>query len=105
MHEAKDMALPDNRMMINGYLASETIVRVDELLAGVNNGCDSIFRTSSYAMSLIERTTTRIRDEEQRLKDNFENFDFKIDGSDTLSLITGYGRIETVREVIDIRYK
>ena len=105
MHKAKDTALPDNRMMINQYLVSETIVRVNELLAGVNKGRDDILRIDLNDKNLIERTIARTREEERRLKKNLEHIAFAIDGPDTLSLITGRGRIETVREMFDIRYK
>lgn len=102
MHETKESVLPDNRMIINQYLMSDAIVRINELLAGVDKGRDDVLRGDLTDKELLERTGNRTRDEERRLRQNLDHVAFTIDGPDTLSLITGHGRVETVRGIMSL---
>ena len=55
--------------------------------------CGAKNRDSDY---LEERFRSYVETEEERLRDGLETVKYAIDGMDTLSLITGQGRIEKV---------
>ena len=82
--------LPGNINAVNAYLAEVHHTAID-LYSSINS-CDT---------ALQSRFDRFLDAEEARLKNNLEAVKYNIDGTDTLLLITGYGRIE---QVSDPRY-
>lgn len=82
-------ALPCNRARVQKYIANPRLAIVDYVVRSTphdtENDPDVLGRFSDYVTS-----------EESRLQGNLDNFHWKVDASNTLSLITGGGRLERV---------
>ncbi len=78
---------PANRNAVNKYL--------DTVWKKVTTLTASLVRWS-WSDELKEHFLSYVDAEEQRLREGLENFKFDIDAMDTLTLITGPGRIEKV---------
>jgi hypothetical protein len=92
MEGLRSVVLPPNQAAVDRYFAC-VYITVHSLTAAVlsqdysqNSGSDDSKRFSSY-----------LEAEEARLENNLQAVDYVIDGTDTLPLITGVGRIEKVR--------
>ena len=92
MEGVRSVVLPPNRVAVDRYLA-HVWRAVHTLTAAVlsqdslqNSGPDDSKRFTSY-----------LEAEEARLGNNLRAVDYIIDGTDTLPLIAGVGRIEKVR--------
>ena len=79
--------LPANRASVNDYL--ETIYVDITTLTNAVNHCP-------FNDALQAKFQSYNESEEARLKTNLEAVDYRIDGEDTLALVTGSGRIERV---------
>ncbi|KAG9050085.1 hypothetical protein FS842_011409, partial [Serendipita sp. 407] len=77
-----------NRSIVDLYLSSSTFKELDQLIKSVTP------YTEANTAVLEEKIRGYIDKEEERLKSNLQKVDWNIDGLDTLSLITGRGRIE-----------
>jgi hypothetical protein len=87
MEGMRTAVLPRNRAAIDDYLTS-VWERVHTLTAAVL-GLDYVYNPEKFQPHLDA--------EEARLGNNLRAVDYVIDGVDTLTLITGRGRIEKVR--------
>ena len=92
MEGVRSVVLPPNRAAVDRYFAC-VYITVHTLTTAVlsqdslqNSGPDDSKRFNSYLES-----------EEARLANNLRAVDYVIDGTDTLPLITGVGRLEKVR--------
>ena len=92
MEGVRSVVLPPNQAAVDRYFAC-VYITVHTLTAAVlsqdysqNSGSDDSKRFNSY-----------LEAEEARLENNLRAVDYVIDGTDTLPLITGVGRIEKVR--------
>jgi hypothetical protein len=92
MEGVRSVVLPPNRTAVDRYFACVWDT-VHTLTAAVllqdysqNSGPDDSKRFNLY-----------LEAEEARLENNLQAVDYVIDGTDTLPLITGVGRIEKVR--------
>lgn len=81
--------LPGNINAVNAYLDAVHHTAID-LYSSINT-CDT---------ALDPRFERFLDAEEARLKKNLEAVKYNLDGTDTLLLITGYGRIEQVSNYI-----
>ncbi|KAG8814728.1 hypothetical protein FRC19_001553, partial [Serendipita sp. 401] len=79
---------PANRSVIDLYLSSPTLEQVERLTKSVTP------YTEQNIAILEEKFRVYANEREERLKNKLETVDWNIDGLDTLSLITGRGRIE-----------
>lgn len=85
-----------NRVIADGYLADSTFTKVDLLLR-------SVTPTNTYDLDLDQKMQPYVLEEEKRLEHNLQSVAWEIDDANTLSLITGPGRIERVRYLIGTR--
>ncbi|KAG8808806.1 hypothetical protein FRC18_004850 [Serendipita sp. 400] len=79
---------PANQSFVDLYLNSSTLEELDRLIKSVTP------YTEANTAVLEEKIRGYVDKEEERLKSNLQKVDWNIDGLDTLSLITGRGRIE-----------
>jgi hypothetical protein len=81
--------LHSNRVLADGYLADATFTKIDLLLRAVTP-------TTNYDLDLDQKMQPYVREEESRLEQNLRSVAWEIDDANTLSLVTGPGRIERV---------
>jgi hypothetical protein len=81
--------LHSNRVLADGYLADTTLTKIDLLLR-------SVAPTTSYDLDLDQKMQPYVHEEENRLEQNLRSVAWEIDDANTLSLVTGPGRIERV---------
>ncbi|KAG9021177.1 hypothetical protein FS842_006781 [Serendipita sp. 407] len=79
-----------NKSLIDYYLLSEELLQVDQMVRSVAP------YTEENTYTLEEKIRPYVDEEEERLRANLKSFAWKIDGFDTLNLVTGPGRIEKV---------
>lgn len=91
-----DDILPVNRGLVDMYLGSYAFNRVELLLKSVNA------YDGAGEEELQEKMQPYIAGEEARLKKTLDIVDWRIDSMDTLSLITGPGRIEKVEPLAQL---
>lgn len=85
--------LRTNRPFVDHYNASwEAGYTVDQILAGVHKSIKDMDLNSQ----LFERFKPYIEDEESRMKKKLVALMYHIDAPNTLSLVTGSGRLEKV---------
>lgn len=92
LHQTSETALPANRALVNDYLASDTNLMVELLIAGIRKDAEEF----TWDEGLWTRFKPHIEAEEFRLRHQLDYFLYQIDASDTLELITGPGRIDKV---------
>jgi hypothetical protein len=92
MEGVRNVVLPPNRETIDRYLVNVFNV-VHTLTAAVLSQSSS----PSSGSAELERFKLYLEAEETRLGNNLRAVDYIIDGTDTLPLIVGVGRIEKVR--------
>jgi hypothetical protein len=81
--------LHSNRVLADGYLADATFTKIDLLLR-------SVAPTTNYDLDLDQKMQPYVLEEENRLEQNLRSVAWEIDDANTLSLVTGPGRIERV---------
>jgi hypothetical protein len=81
--------LRSNRILADGYLADVTFTKIDLLLR-------SVTPTTNCDQDLDQKMQPYILEEETRLEQNLRSVAWEIDDANTLSLVTGPGRIERV---------
>ena len=92
-------ALQTNRSFVDKFNCSwSTTYAMDHILAGVRK----FINDSSFEDQLLERFKSHIDDEELRMRKRLRSVRYHIDAANTLSLVTGSGRIEkaSVRSVL-----
>jgi len=90
MWDSLEQVLPFNRRIVDMYLGSEPFCRIELLLRSINP------YHSENDGDLREKIRPYVVQEEARIKNNLVSVAFDIDAPNTLSLITGPGRIERV---------
>jgi hypothetical protein len=87
MFALRTRVLPANRTAVNSYL--ETIYQ------GVTS-LESGLAPCYVNEALQEKFSSYVEAEEERLRGNLEAVDYDLDAANTLTLVTGQGRIERV---------
>lgn len=82
--------LHTNRVIVDGYLSDPVFLKLDLLIR-------SVLPTVNHDAELEISMMPYVQQEEQRIDENLRAVAFDIDDQNTLSLITGPGRIERVR--------
>lgn len=82
--------LPTNRFVVDGYLSDSSLSKIDLLVRSVSP-------TNSYDPDLDQKMQPYVLEEEHRMEQNLRSVAWEIDDANTLSLVTGPGRIERVR--------
>jgi len=83
--------LHTNRVIVDAYFSDPVFLKLDLLIR-------SVVPTVNHDAELERRMSAYVQQEEHRMEQNLEAVEFDIDDQNTLSLITGPGRIERVRE-------
>jgi hypothetical protein len=83
--------LHTNRVVVDAYLSDPVFLKLDLLIR-------SVVPTINHDTELERRMSSYVEQEEHRMEQNLKDVEFDIDDQNTLSLITGPGRIERVRE-------
>ncbi|KAK0239406.1 hypothetical protein EDD85DRAFT_766418 [Armillaria nabsnona] len=91
MHTAAEQTLPTNRVFIDSFLGAFPFCLLDSLLSGFQ---EQIAYHGTWDWSNWSMFLPYVQDEEKRLKSQLEAFQYSIDASDSLLLITGPGRLE-----------
>ncbi|KAF8069331.1 hypothetical protein FPV67DRAFT_1492030 [Lyophyllum atratum] len=91
IYNLREKVRPDNRRMLDAYLDKPVLYRLELLLRST--------KTVTSEGTLITAELAQLRDEfceveEKRIDDNMEKIGYNIDSTDTVSLLTGSGRIE-----------
>ncbi|KAK0439655.1 hypothetical protein EV421DRAFT_1964931 [Armillaria borealis] len=91
MHTAAEQTLPANRVFVDAFLGAFPFKDLDNLLSGFQEQIPyhGTWNWNDWSMFL-----PYVQGEEKRLKDQLEAFQYSIDASDSLLLITGPGRLE-----------
>jgi hypothetical protein len=89
--------LPANRHIVNGFISSRALDFVDDIMSGIQitdpyDGSDS-HRNHGF---LVGKFKDYILEERKRIVDVLDRLNFCIDEENTLALVTGGGRLETV---------
>lgn len=79
--------LPENRKGVNEYIADVW----DEVIIFARS-----IKWERGTEELTEKFRSHVAAEEARLQKNFEDIKYDIDSYDSVSLISGHGRVETV---------
>ena len=87
MFAVKSLVLPANRRFIERYLDSVWSL-ITELTMG--------FRRAEWSDMMRNKFESYVMEEEDRMRRKLEAIRYDIDGTDTLILVTGPGRIEKV---------
>jgi len=87
MIRLSDEVLPENRKEVNEYIGKAW----DEVIIFIR-----AIKRERGTEDLTEKFRSHVAAEEERLQKNFEDFKYDIDSHDSVSLISGHGRIETV---------
>ncbi len=95
MYKTCPRVLPANRDAVITYLRHETIFQIDKLLQSTHDPPPNAYKS----MELLRLTQEFIAIREQRLQDNLEAVLYDIDAENTVSLLTGPGRIERVSKL------
>lgn len=82
--------LHSNRVIVDGYLSDPVFLKLDLLIR-------SVVPTVQHDAELEQKMSFFVDQEEQRMAENLRAVAFDIDDQNTLSLITGPGRVERVR--------
>ncbi|KAG8857178.1 hypothetical protein FRC20_000315 [Serendipita sp. 405] len=77
-----------NQSLVDYYLMSEEILQIDQMVHSVAR------YTEENTYTLEEKIRPYVDEEEERLRANLNRVGWNIDGFDTLTLVTGPGRIE-----------
>lgn len=93
LHVAALAVIPANRAIVDRYLHGTSLMYVDDLMASVKRAC----RDLEADDDLWAKFLPYIQSEEQRIRKNLESIAYNIDTVDTLSIVTGPGRLERVR--------
>ena len=91
MIRLSDEVLPENRKEVNeyiGYVWNEVIIFARSI------------KWDKGADDLRAQFQSHVAAEEARLQKNFEDIKYDIDSYDSVSLISGHGRIETVLSLV-----
>lgn len=96
MQEIAESSLSANRVPITSYLASHTLSKLDRVLAGITEGQTELRWSDFSDHNLMDIVSARDKYEEERLERKLKDFDWYVDDSSTVTLITGPGRIEMV---------
>ncbi|SJL12357.1 uncharacterized protein ARMOST_15783 [Armillaria ostoyae] len=91
MHTAAEQTLPANRVFVDAFLGAFLFRDLDNLLSGFQ---EQIPYHGTWNWNDWSKFLPYVQGEEKRLKDQLEAFQYSIDASDTLLLITGPGRLE-----------
>ncbi|KAK0482728.1 hypothetical protein IW261DRAFT_1469501 [Armillaria novae-zelandiae] len=91
MHTAAEQTLPANRVFVDTFLNAWPFKYLDRLLLGFK---EQISYHGTWNWNDWSKFLPYVQDEEKRLKDQLEAFQYNIDASDSLLLITGPGRLE-----------
>lgn len=83
--------LHTNRVVVDAYFSDPVFLKLDLLIR-------SVVPTVNHDTELERRMSSYVEQEEHRMERNLTDVEFDIDDQNTLSLITGPGRIERVRE-------
>lgn len=83
--------LHTNRVTVDAYFSDPVFLKLDLLIR-------SVVPTVNHDTELERRMSSYVEQEEHRMEQNLKDVEFDIDDQNTLSLITGPGRIERVRE-------
>ena len=90
MYDSRKRLLPTNRAMVDIYLDSPTVQRVDLIM----------YPLEPFVTKLEENMKQKFiryaKEEEKRMEANLKLMAYEIDAPSTLALITGPGRIEKV---------
>jgi hypothetical protein len=97
MTEDLRRVLHTNRVVVDAYLSDPVFVKLDLLIR-------SVAPTVNHDAELERRMSPYVQREEERMEQNLKAVAFDIDDQNTLSLITGPGRIERVRVNISHGY-
>jgi len=79
--------LHTNRVIVDAYFSDPVFLKLDLLIR-------SVVPTVNHDAELERRMSAYVQQEEHRMEQNLEAVEFDIDDQNTLSLITGPGRIE-----------
>lgn len=91
MHTAAEQTLPANRVFVDTFLSAWPFECLDKLLLGFQ---EQIPYHGTWNWNDWSKFLPYVQDEEKRLKNQLEAFQYNIDASDSLLLITGPGRLE-----------
>ncbi|PBK78928.1 hypothetical protein ARMSODRAFT_1011450 [Armillaria solidipes] len=91
MHTAAEQTLPANRVFVDAFLGAFPFRCLDNLLSGFQ---EQIPYHGTWNWNDWSKFLPYVQGEEKRLKDQLEAFQYSIDASDSLLLITGPGRLE-----------
>ncbi|KAF8996216.1 hypothetical protein BDQ17DRAFT_1364614 [Cyathus striatus] len=91
MHDMIDKVLPANRSLVDKYLDTNSLHRVELLLRSIK-----VTNTAESDVNLKKLTVEYMTDQEKTLLSNFETVNHLIDSEETLALVVGQaqGRIE-----------
>lgn len=89
MLETLTSVLHSNRFIVDRYLSDSSLTKIDLLVR-------SVAPTNTYDPYLDQKMQPYVLEEEMRLEQNLRSVAWEIDDGNTLSLITGPGRIERV---------
>ena len=88
MIHLSDEVLPENRKEVNEYIGKAW----EEVTIFARS-----IKWERGTEDVAEKFRSHVAAEEERLQKNFEDFKYDIDSYDSVSLISGHGRIETVQ--------
>lgn len=100
MHESTKAALPINKAIARGYLASFPVVRLDRILAGVRQGQSDMPTADIHDSMLMQIRGVYDVSRRETLRQMLVKFDYRVDAANTLAIVTGFGRIELVRPIL-----
>ncbi len=93
MHTAAEQTLPANRVFVDAFLGAFPFKILDNLLSGFQ---EQIPYHGTLNWNDWSKFLPYLQSDEKRLKDQLEAFQYSIDTSVSLLLITGSGRLERV---------
>lgn len=93
LHSFALVVIPPNRSIVKEYISCTELRLVDMLLASIKQACASINHSDDVYMS---KFSDYVKKQEDDLGENLEKIRFEIDSLDTVTIVTGPGRLEQV---------
>jgi len=90
MYDSRRLLLPTNRAMVDLYLDSSTVQKIDLIMDPLEPF------VTKLDDNMKQKSLRYAREEEKRMEANLKLMAYEIDAPSTLALITGSGRIEKV---------
>ena len=96
MQDMAESSLPANRVPVSSFLASQSVINVERVLAGISKGQSDLKWEDISDSNLMDIVHARNRSEEERMGEKLKELNWYVDESNTLLLIIGAGRVEMV---------